>query len=410
MSRSRSTTPAVSTILLVLLLAACSDDPFGIGKAVNSLPPLRFSTAASAPALTAVLSGTTWFKDGQGKEWRVGADTRFVGALPVGRVTLQDAYQRTMSFVAESLASIVITDSKAVIQASGAIRGRPGIFTILAVLRDNGSGLVTGARVRITDAAGAVVFDNQPGQPIDSDVVSPRVDSNRLTIVRTVITPQPSTRGWKLCTPNGFSSCHDVSITTVPEMTGTVRTGTTVSITMRNLNGSDSADATTWSALQTVVFYGRTSSVEPNDFPCPTRNPWVCGIKPMLDGDTSVSPVWIAGTGTFAGVGTRHRFVTVQAASITAPGVGLANSLGGCAPVPGGGTTFFTCSAGSSAVITFSSGQAFDAADFGAAYIYTSFAMPNGLTFLASSNFTTCISDQSEYTLPQSLPVPCVVR
>lgn len=72
-----------------------------------------------------------------------------------------------------------------------------------------------------------------------------------------------STVGWVLCTPGAFKSCHSMQLTTTPVMTGSVRTGTTVTIAVANLQGTHPLDNAPWSRLQQIIFQRGPSPASP---------------------------------------------------------------------------------------------------------------------------------------------------
>ena len=49
---------------------------------------------------------------------------------------------------------------------------------------------------------------------------------------------EASLRAWSLCTPGALRSCHSVSIATLPVISGGIRTGTAITISVTNLQGS----------------------------------------------------------------------------------------------------------------------------------------------------------------------------
>ena len=180
--------------------------------------------------------------------------------------------------------------------------------------------------------------------------------------------------GWTLCTPSSFHSCHSVAIGTTPIMTGSVRTGTGVTISLTNLQGSGYAgDNTSLSGLYRVFFGGR-------NFPLPM----IPGIQPYAGtptGGATGSANWYIETGVNPGSqGTVH-FVD---ASPNGNG-----TIGGCASGAlafGLAQSAATCGAGQSVVFNFTTGSIFDAGQMETVFIQA---------FGAPDTFDYCFSNPS---------------
>ena len=157
------------------------------------------------------------------------------------------------------------------------------------------------------------------------------------------------THGWTICTPGGFSSCHSVAIGTTPLMTGSVRTGTGITISVTNLQGSGYAfDNTSISGLFQVFFAGKNFS------------------SPMLFSLNNSSTATLTGPGASGSVTwtTETGFNVSNAANYATAYAGGSGLIGGCAggPLSFGFTTGAqTCGTGASAVFNFTIGTIFDA-------------------------------------------------
>lgn len=162
--------------------------------------------------------------------------------------------------------------------------------------------------------------------------------------------------GWTLCTPSSFHSCHSVAIGTTPIMTGSVRTGTGVTITLTNLQGSGYAsDNTSLSGLYRVFFAGR-------NFPLPML-PSFSSYSGTMSGGASGSANYYIETGVQMGTQTVHYTDTF------ANGSGV---IGGCASGPlafGFVQSAKTCGAGQSVVFNFSTASIFDAGQMETVFI-----------------------------------------
>jgi hypothetical protein len=149
------------------------------------------------------------------------------------------------------------------------------------------------------------------------------------------------TRGWTLCTPGAFRSCQSVAITTTAVMSGSVRTGTSIVISVTNLQGSSPSDNTSFSSLGQVLFWASRSS------PGPTVQEWDFPISGSLSGGAtgSSTAAWevYSGSGSYATI------------------AGM--NVGGCSTAPGYASAY-TCGAGAVVSFSFSTSAIFDAADF----------------------------------------------
>jgi hypothetical protein len=180
--------------------------------------------------------------------------------------------------------------------------------------------------------------------------------------------------GWTLCTPSSFHSCHSVAIGTVPIMTGSVRTGTGITISLTNLQGSGYAsDNTAFSGLYRVFFGGR-------NFPLPMTFS-LLPYNGTPTGGASGSANWYMETGVQPG-----SQGTVHYVDASPNGNGI---IGGCSS----GTLAFgltqsakTCGAAQSVVFNFTTGNIFDAGQMETVFIQA---------FGAPDTFDYCFSDPS---------------
>ena len=194
--------------------------------------------------------------------------------------------------------------------------------------------------------------------------------------------------GWTLCTPGSFSSCHSVAIGTTPIMTGSVRTGTGITITVTNLQGSGYAfDNTTTSGLFEVFFAGRN-------------------LPTLMQATFGTSAATMSGPGASGGV-TWQTETGVQNAAVgltnyARTGVNGNATIGGCSSLPiSFGLTIGanTCGTGATAVFNFSVGTIFDAGQMETVFIE---AIGEG------DQFGYCFSDPTAYD-PANFPA-CEVK
>jgi hypothetical protein len=155
--------------------------------------------------------------------------------------------------------------------------------------------------------------------------------------------------GWTLCTPGSFSSCHSVSIGTTPIMTGSVHTGTGITIAVTNLQGSGYAfDNTSRSGLFQIFFAGKNFAT-PMLFSMNGAN-----TATMTGPGASGSVTWTTETG----------FNVFNSTNYATAYAGGSELIGGCSSGPlsqGYSTTANTCGFGATAVFNFSIGTIFDA-------------------------------------------------
>jgi hypothetical protein len=162
-------------------------------------------------------------------------------------------------------------------------------------------------------------------------------------------TGRADTTSWVLCTPGTFRSCHSVAIATSPIMSGSVRTGTVVTIAVTNLQGSLPYDNTAASRLGLLIFY-----------------------SPVVPGAEIQDIQAITGGLGGGAAGYADRVVSavssLGSAGWTGTKVGLAANVGGCSQVGFSpawlASMAFTCGAGQVVSWTMSSTAVFDAGDF----------------------------------------------
>jgi len=192
-----------------------------------------------------------------------------------------------------------------------------------------------------------------------------------LVTVAALTAPAPGrAQSWLLCTPGAFHSCHSVSASTVPVMSGSTRVGTIVTLTVANLQGTYALDNAAWSGL-TAIGVGGGSTLD------------VFGAFSTfaLNGGAT-------GSGTFQAFGSSGSETAYNIFNAT--GTGL---IGGCAAVPITastplGASFHTCGAGASVSFSVTLSVIFDASDF--TYAKIDVLGPNGEV--------QCVSDPARAT------------
>jgi len=193
-------------------------------------------------------------------------------------------------------------------------------------------------------------------------------------------------QSWTLCT-SGIFSCHSVSIETDPVLTANVRTGTTISIALRNLQGQYGPDLTASSGLWAADFFG------PN-LPLTTHpNTAVVGAPSGGAHGNPGSLTWFWSSGVDGG---GHGYAGVgNDAPLGAP-YGL---IGGCDSLPIGFQNYpyggHTC--GPNAAFTFSfalNGDIVNANQFTSVFIEAAGRNNIGATL------DYCYSDQGQYPCP----------
>ena len=170
-------------------------------------------------------------------------------------------------------------------------------------------------------------------------------------------------RGWTLCTPGSFRSCHSVALITTPIMSGGVRTGTTVTIQTTNLQGTEPSDNSGWSWLYQIYFW-RNGPVAADRSGTPGLVPGVLGGTAggspgatYLDYDFTVFP------GSFANI--------------------YGMQVAGCNQ---GGLPASTCGSGAWVSFTWGSSGLWDAGEFSTAFI------------VEGTSGAYCFSDPAAYT------------
>lgn len=63
------------------------------------------------------------------------------------------------------------------------------------------------------------------------------------------------TRSWTMCSAGAIRSCHSVTLQTQGTFSGTTRVGTSVVLSLRNLQGQNAVDNMAWSTLTAVRIY-----------------------------------------------------------------------------------------------------------------------------------------------------------
>ncbi len=165
-------------------------------------------------------------------------------------------------------------------------------------------------------------------------------------------------RAWTLCTPGALRSCSSISIQTVAIMSGAVRIGTALTISLANLQGSGLPNTgTAMSGLYQVTFTGPLITAVPVTVATQSAT--------MTGAGASGSLAWRRVTTPF-GAGAGFTWVDLLG---TAGGGN--NLLGGCA----GGTTTLgpitgqTCGPGARAVFMFSIAGVLDAGTLDNVYV-----------------------------------------
>ena len=165
-------------------------------------------------------------------------------------------------------------------------------------------------------------------------------------------------RTWSLCTPGALRSCHSISIGTLPIYTGTTRTGTALTISLTNLQGSGLPNTSSVpTGLYQVVFTG------------PVTTPIPVGA--------SLLPAVLTGAGA-SGSLTWQRITVNTTVGGTLAWLELRGS-GGSPPLLGGCTSSATiagtiaaqtCGPGAAAVFAFSISGALDASQLDNVYVF----------------------------------------
>ena len=125
---------------------------------------------------------------------------------------------------------------------------------------------------------------------------------------------------WSLCTTHHFSACHDISLTTEAIFSGVTRVGTTLSVSMHNLQGQGfPSDFTAASGLHEVVLAGAGVQVGQ-----------LTGTSVgVVAGGATGGGTWDWSTGHYvSGLGPMG-FVSVRS-----PNGGFTSMLGGCSELP----------------------------------------------------------------------------
>ncbi len=141
------------------------------------------TATVTAPGYVVAYDPDAGFVTGGG--WITGADGRasfgFEFRYPDGAATPAGTLEFHLNgggaglvFTSEQSDWLVLAPGYAKVRGRGSIRGRAGAYAyvLTAVAGDRG-GARDGFRLRIWDAAGTVVYDNQPGEPDDSRAATP---------------------------------------------------------------------------------------------------------------------------------------------------------------------------------------------------------------------------------------------
>lgn len=156
---------AYSAAGLYVVRATVADDDGGSATQTAGGYVVVFDAAAG------FTTGSGWFGPPRDKT-QFAFDARYGNdrVTPRGSVDLT-ANGGAFHFTAATVQWIVVSGNKATARGTGTIAGRAGTFQFLLVARDGGAG--DGVRLKVWDAAGAVLYDNQPGAADAADAVSP---------------------------------------------------------------------------------------------------------------------------------------------------------------------------------------------------------------------------------------------
>lgn len=166
-------------------------------------------------------------------------------------------------------------------------------------------------------------------------------------------------RLWSMCTPGSLRSCHSVMITTTAVFTGSVRTGTAISLVVRNLQGSGVPNVgTAPSGLYRLVF---TSALA---VPLPTSVRFPAAT--MTGAGASGAITWQAVATTALAGSTPYAWFEMIGNQ------GGTKLIGGCAMAPmiSGTITAQTCGPAAAAVFTFSISGALDAGQLDNVFVH----------------------------------------
>ncbi len=117
------------------------------------------------------LSGSGSFQDAAGRA-TVQADVNWVRGWPEGTMHFTNG-AGTIDLISHEFKWLVVTPNLAVVAGTGRMNN-VARFSYLLVIRDNSHPDIApgGARIKILDPQGNLVYDNQPGQADDSDAVT----------------------------------------------------------------------------------------------------------------------------------------------------------------------------------------------------------------------------------------------
>jgi hypothetical protein len=180
-----------------------------------------------------------------------------------------------------------------------------------------------------------------------------------------------------LCTVGAFRSCNSIQLSTTAIYSGATRVGTSVTISMHNLNGQDAEDNTAWSGLTYAAFY--------SDNPLGPAFHLTSGPLSLGGGATGNATWW--GVYLFSGPGGYGSFLEARTTSTTM-------EIGGCTPGSGSlygvprATTVFTCGPNATVSMTFTSPYSFDAASFGVLKVEAEGQLPGDPAIYRSNSVT----------------------
>jgi hypothetical protein len=208
-------------------------------------------------------------------------------------------------------------------------------------------------------------------------------------IVAVALFTPPAVRAqqsWTLCTPGALRSCGTIFLSTTPVFSGSTRTGTGITVSMRNLNGQFGLDNSIWSGFTDLQFWGNSAGQGGGLVST------FAGPITLSGTATGSAPAWLVqsygGTYPFGGFPAGGALVQVDMNS------GGANYyVGGCTPSPISldQTTVMTCGGSALTSISYSTAAIFDSWDFSTAYVAAVGDYGSGLTS------ATCETDSQAY-------------
>ena len=157
-----STTHSYTTAGLYAITLSLADDDGATATAANNPLPI-FDTAAG------FVTGGGWFNAASAK-----TNVTFVAKYDAGETTPKGNLELHVNeadfrFTSESFDWLVVSGARATLTGTGSLRGQSGQYRFTMTVSDGdvaGGDKKDRVRIQITDAAGAVVFDNQPGAAV----------------------------------------------------------------------------------------------------------------------------------------------------------------------------------------------------------------------------------------------------